>query len=611
MRVLFRDNKIREIKQIIIDEIVFLLRNKYNEYLECCNKVKNFKFKDEYDFWILIKDILEYIKNIKDYYFIVAFDQYNNENDINLILKEIKASLLKTKNFRLIFISSMNESDIRNLKIEKLLYNEIDNNINNGTEIFVEIKDICTDFFTGFNQEENDIFILLGKTMKVYNEIIQIKYNYVNQSLDEYIKEKRKKIKFRFFWFYEGAKNKKDLFYTDDKMIDFSDHLKKILSFVPYQKYSKNEIKKIINNIPFRAFNIENNYIITFSYPLIEQIFIDIYKELALNNSFSRLKKFSESSGAYEYLFKYAIINYIVEKTKSNDKKFFNYFNIEKNLFVKKFVLNNNEKFENIVFNKQTLDIQYDYFIEQELFCGKILDFILIHFINANPYVYGFQVSMNKSKIFNIKELGNSYEIMKILLDNYFDLNFKQENMFFGYIFNYESIKEDRYTKMLEQCEKESLKFCFFDPCNLKFLNKQGNDVININDIISPVFDKAEVKPITDRDDFVYNPLIINYSNIYLNFNHFQFNTIANIIKERRGNEYNWRIVKCSNYDEFVNSYIFRKDIFYICYNYPYIKLVFFNPYKVYNLLNNGDIEESNVDDNVEIYICEIIRNKN
>ena len=57
----------------------------------------------------------------------------------------------------------------------------------------MEIKDICTDFFTGFNQEENDIFILLGKTMKVYNEIFQIKYNYVNQSLDDYIKEKRKK----------------------------------------------------------------------------------------------------------------------------------------------------------------------------------------------------------------------------------------------------------------------------------------------------------------------------------------------------------------------------------------------------------------------------------
>ena len=48
LRVLFRDNKIRAIKQILIDEIVFLLRNKYNEYLECCNKVKNFKFKDEF-----------------------------------------------------------------------------------------------------------------------------------------------------------------------------------------------------------------------------------------------------------------------------------------------------------------------------------------------------------------------------------------------------------------------------------------------------------------------------------------------------------------------------------------------------------------------------------
>ena len=138
----------------------------------------------------------------------------------------------------------MNESDIRNLKIEILLYNGIDNNKNNDREIFVEIEDICTDFFTGFNQKESDIFILLGKTMKAYNEIIQIKYKNVDQSLDDYFKEKRKRIKFKFFCFYEGAKNRKDLFYRDDKVINFSDHMKKILSFVPNQEYSDFEIKK-------------------------------------------------------------------------------------------------------------------------------------------------------------------------------------------------------------------------------------------------------------------------------------------------------------------------------------------------------------------------------
>ena len=36
----------------------------------------------------LIEKILEYINKINDYYFIIAFDQYNNENDIHEKLKE-------------------------------------------------------------------------------------------------------------------------------------------------------------------------------------------------------------------------------------------------------------------------------------------------------------------------------------------------------------------------------------------------------------------------------------------------------------------------------------------------------------------------------------------
>ena len=614
MRVLFKDNKIGVMKQILIDEIVFLLRNKYKEYLECCEKIKNFMFKNEYDFWSLIQDILEYIKNIKDYHFIIAFDQYNNENDIYSRLREIKSDLLNNKNFRLIVFSSMNESDIRNIKIENLFYNDNENKNNNSNNPF-EIKEICSDFYTGFNQEEKDIFLLLGKTMKAYNEIIQIKYNNcIDQSLDDYINEKRKKIKFKFFCFYEGAKRRKDLFYRDDIIIDFGDHMQKILSFVPKQEYSSEDLKKIIDNIPFRFFNIENknnNYIITFSYPLIEQILIDIYKELILKNSFSVLKHITKDSGAFGCIFEYAVINYIVEKSKSNDKKLFNYFNIGKNLVVKKFVINKNESAENLLFKKQTLDIQYDYVIEQEIFNGKTLDFILIRFINANPYVYGFKVSVFIKQIYNIKDLRKSYEIMKILLKNYFGLNFKVENMFFGYIFNYEDVNSDRYTRMLKNCEDESLKYCFFDPKNKKFVNKQGNSITNIKDIISSVFIENKDKPITNLDDFVYYPLQINYSYINIDLNHFQYNTVTNIVKKRWGNAHYWQIVKCSNYDEFAISYIYRKNFFYLCYNFPYIKVVFFQPYKVYNLLSNGEVEESTVDNNAEIYICEIIRNQN
>ena len=47
------------------------------------------------------KDI--YLNLINDYYFIIAFDQYNNENDIHEKLNEIKLKYLVSKKFRILY----------------------------------------------------------------------------------------------------------------------------------------------------------------------------------------------------------------------------------------------------------------------------------------------------------------------------------------------------------------------------------------------------------------------------------------------------------------------------------------------------------------------------
>ena len=143
-----------------------MLRNKHNDYLNCCRIVKDFLFLNEYDFWDLIEKILEYINKINDYYFIIAFDQYNNENDIHEKLNEIKLKYLVSKKFRIIVFSSMNEKDIRKIKMSSLFHQDSEND--DEMNKIEEIENICSNFYQDFNKKEKEIFQLFGETMKYY-----------------------------------------------------------------------------------------------------------------------------------------------------------------------------------------------------------------------------------------------------------------------------------------------------------------------------------------------------------------------------------------------------------------------------------------------------------
>ena len=278
LRILYKKYKIEIMKQILIDEIVFIFRKNYDKYKECCELIKNFIFKNEYDFWKLVKNILEIINNINNLKCIIAFDQYNDENDINAELNEIKFKFLsgKIKRFRILVFSSMNESDIRSKKIDSLLHQK---KIPNS----MEITNICSKFHTDFDKEENEIFNLLGRTMKAYNEIYQRKNKLILETLDEYLNEKKRKIKFKMFCFYQEISLRKEIFYDKNFVIDFTKCIGKILSFVPKEKYSQTEIEKKINYVPLRFFNVKkksiNVYIIEYAFPLIEQILIEKYKD--------------------------------------------------------------------------------------------------------------------------------------------------------------------------------------------------------------------------------------------------------------------------------------------------------------------------------------------
>ena len=271
----------------------------------------------------------------------------------------------------------------------------------------------------------------------------------------------------------------------------------------------------------------------------------------------------------------------------------------------------NNEKIDKFIYKTHELDKKSDYIIEQEVFGGKTLDFIIIHFENGNPYVYGFQVSIFKQTIFTIEGLRKSYSNMITLLEKYFGIFFENSHMYFGYIFNFEGILTQRYNKMLNDCKDEKLKYCFYNPEKQKFLNEFGKEITSINDVVSKVFqDSSEENRIDDLDNFVYKrPKLETNISCDITLNQKQKTVINEIIEQRYGKEYGWQIIKKTTLDEFMNAYINNKKCFYLIYNFPHFKAVFFRNYKIYKILEDGQVEEDTVLDNKnDIYICEAIK---
>ena len=87
---------------------------------------------------------------------------------------------------------------------------------------------------------------------------------------------------------------------------------KKFLSFKTNYKYSINEIKKIIDNIPLEFFDIpvyNSKYNVKTSFPLIDEILDGIFRYIVVNKDFDSFKYLSNNEGsAYSPLLKYKVI---------------------------------------------------------------------------------------------------------------------------------------------------------------------------------------------------------------------------------------------------------------------------------------------------------------
>ena len=499
LRILLEKNMDNIVKEILIDEIAFLYPNQYDVYVDFCDIIKNFNFYDSFSFWDLIQIILEKCNQIK-WKFIIGFDQYNNSNDKNNKLFFLKNNIfLNNRKFKVIVFSSMNESDIREIKINTLF--EQKSNLN----MYIEIDEICNNLNIKFaNNEEKEIYIKLGKTLKVYNEIKINKYN-----LQTFLEEKKKKYLCKIISFYSNN-NIKNYNQTFEKLLDIKDdYYYKLLSFKINESYSKKDLKNIIDNVPFRFFNVydfdEDEYYIIPNFPLIDEIMKDIYNFLIINrNYFLQKNLFNNKGNALGTLFEYKVIYHIVPNLNNIQTITFNNFTITKSLKIKVIIPKKNQNLNKIKFI-QKLEKGITYIVLQEDFGGKDLDFLIINMVSEEPNIYGIQVSIHKVPIFTRDYLLKSYDSLIQCLEKSFSLKININNLYFGYIFDYTRKNNNDYSKMLDYCKKENLLYAFFNINDNKLYLNDDKVVKDINDFVVKVYDKKIIFPNLDIRKIIKN----------------------------------------------------------------------------------------------------------
>ena len=128
MRKLTEAKNFKKIKQIFIDEIVFLFHDNYDNYSTVANAIKDFEFSSV---WELIEFVLDKIKDMKVEKFIIVFDEYKKKNDTSDAFDKLcKKYLEGSKVLSFVRVSPQNDNpDIREAFIKALM--NLDKHSNN------------------------------------------------------------------------------------------------------------------------------------------------------------------------------------------------------------------------------------------------------------------------------------------------------------------------------------------------------------------------------------------------------------------------------------------------------------------------------------------------
>ena len=128
MRKLIEAKNFNKIKQIFIDEIIFLFHDNYDNYATLANSIKDFQFSSV---WELIEFVLDKIKDMKVEKFIIVFDEYKKKNDqFDAYSQLCKKYLEGSKVLSFVRVSPQNDNpDIREDFIKAILNKEFTKNV--------------------------------------------------------------------------------------------------------------------------------------------------------------------------------------------------------------------------------------------------------------------------------------------------------------------------------------------------------------------------------------------------------------------------------------------------------------------------------------------------
>jgi len=510
LKYLLIDKKISTVKQLLIDEIIFLTSDgNFAKYISIVHHIKYFNFKNEYDFWVLILEIIvKFCSDKKQYVF--GLDQYNDSNDYYGYLKKLKDFCNNKDNIKLVIFSSMNESDVRNIKINKLFYD----NPKSPNEKYIELDNICNikEISKTLNFEQIEIWQKFGCTMKSLMEIKS------SSDLKEYLKQKKIKLTYKIISFYAPEKEI-DFYYNrkKDEIIQIpSEVAERIVSFSTDYNYERNEILEVISNIPFRYFDIIKKgngfYKINLGFSLVGEVMNLLYRFIVLKCNYETIKKALKNKGSgLGTIFEMKVVFRLFPNI--NKKNIFNNFTIDEHIQIESIVKRFNETKKNVV---KKLKNDTNYIIEQKNYGGKDLDCLIINMIDSIPYVYGFQISIYKPDIFGVSYLKDSFTEMIKNISKTFKIQIEKENTYFGYIFDYSRIEDPEYSSMLDDCTKNNHKFCFFETKKEIFCDRGGKVINDINEITNCPFNKKQrVKSniINSDNNLLINPFLKDIPN--------------------------------------------------------------------------------------------------
>ena len=500
----YYNRNLNKFKKILKDEIIYLFKNEYNKYKNCCNFIDESPKNNNF-FEIIINIINKFCNNeSKEYIFI--FDQYKAEYDLNKDLNKLNDKIIKNnKKYGIIACCSMDNESIRELKIKNLsinLFEERDSDDNSDNMVIKEINEIFD--ISNLTIDNGGIYDKtlnkIGKTLKNYIILKEFFRNNNYKEKERYEKFLKEKIKENLIDFFK-LNRKVNVENGDENLIN----LYNILSFTINTEYKLEYLKKIKNLIPFKYFDIKllkkDDEIakVVFNYELIGEVMNKIYEYIIYENKniYQIFDNINLDEGALGGLYEKYVIHFMEPNKYTNERLLFNLFNIQKIITVDKFVPKSNEKYFENEFDAIKL-IEGDYLFKQEQFAGKAFDCAIIRIKkNSAAEVFLFQISIYKSTLYSIIDLNSFIEEFIKYFNYQFMFKINKEDVYFTYIFHTRE-KNNLYSK----CAKKKLKCIFFNPSIQRFTNINNADLDDIDNKIS-------------LDDIFINPfnIINNFDN--------------------------------------------------------------------------------------------------